>query len=150
MSPNIAWPGNIPQLRALLSLAASRQRLTPEALRTLISEILALGDYNRWVGIVLDPEAAPAADPEPPSCLSEKGVHAFREIVKDLRRSAKGKARTDNRLRLVRILNHGFANNSIIAADALILNGGSLDTPERDFKTLSGGPRQGLFARIQR
>ncbi len=139
LSPKIVWPGNIRQLRALLSLAASRKRLTREPLRTLISEILALEGYNRWVGIVLEPEApVRAPDPALPSCLSETGAAVLCEIFVGLTPSARGKATTDNRVRITNIVEHFSANHSITPGQAKKLNRGSTDTAKRDLRTLSG------------
>jgi hypothetical protein len=135
LSPKIGWPGNIRQLRALLSLAASRQRLTRKPLRQLIAEILALGDYNRWVGIVLDPgdRARLAA----PSYLTDEGVRAFGAIFEGLRPTARDKAKTDKRDRLANIVGYVYANRSITAGIARKLNGGSPATALADLKALA-------------
>jgi hypothetical protein len=136
LAPGIAWPGNIRQLRALLSLAASRQRLTRLPLRTLLTEILALGDYNRWVGIVTDPEVSPAyARADAPSCLSVEGVRAFNSIVERIGSSAK--ANTPSPVRLTQILNRVFENGSIVAGEASVMNRSSPVTAELDLKALA-------------
>jgi transcriptional regulator with AAA-type ATPase domain len=144
LAPGIAWPGNIRQLRALLSLVASRQRLTRQPLRTLITEILALGDYNRWVGIVIDPEVSHSpARADAPSCLSVAGVRAFNSIVEGMGSSAK--ANTPSPLRLTQILNRVFEKRSIVAGEASVVNRSSPVTAELDLKALASDRGDGAL-----
>jgi transcriptional regulator with GAF, ATPase, and Fis domain len=146
------WEGNVRQLRAFLSLAASRRRLTGKPLLTIFKEIFALGDYGRWVGIILKPSAPPRITFSParliPCCLSAAGMDVFNEICKGLPATRAGMAKTDSRTRLVNIIEAVARNGSIKKGGAKKLNHGSENTAKSDLEILAGA--RGKLAILKR
>jgi len=141
MSSGVNWEGNVRQLRALLSLAASMARTSDYSLRTIFRDILSRGDYPHWVRVVLERKSAAAAPPGlasgVPSVLSDVGVAAFNEICAKLPRTRIGVA-VDVRVRLANILDSVAKRKFINRGIAKRLNGGSYDTAEKDLLYLSG------------